>query len=383
MPLRGDGTPVVLGGGTMLVPDDDAREGPRRRGRRPVAAPAWPAISRGDGEVVIGAMTTYRRRAGPTAAHRPGAAAAPGGRAASPGGPQIREQGTIGGSASYANPARRSPACLVALGARMRLRVGPGGSARSRPGTSSAGPSPPRAVPTKRSSAIVLPAAHGAAWATRSSSTSRAAGRSPPPPAFPGRDGALRVALGGVAATPAARRHRPPGAGVADRRVARARTRRSATRRSPSRGRRAVGRRGTGGGWRRRGRRRAHRRQALRDRRGGGGMREHVRLEGQRRRSASSTSSRCRLLVDAIREDVGLTGHARRLPRPATAAPAPCSSTGRSTKSCLDARRRAPTAPRSRRSRASPTSDGLHPVQRAFWDEYALPVRLLPARACS
>jgi CO/xanthine dehydrogenase FAD-binding subunit len=37
------------------------------------------------------------------------------------GGAQIRNQGTIGGSACFANPSSDVPACLVALGARLRL----------------------------------------------------------------------------------------------------------------------------------------------------------------------------------------------------------------------------------------------------------------------
>jgi aerobic carbon-monoxide dehydrogenase medium subunit len=43
------------------------------------------------------------------------------------GGAQIRNQGTIGGSACYANPASDVPACLVALDATMRLE-GPAGA---------------------------------------------------------------------------------------------------------------------------------------------------------------------------------------------------------------------------------------------------------------
>jgi CO/xanthine dehydrogenase FAD-binding subunit len=37
------------------------------------------------------------------------------------GGPQIRNRGTVGGSASYANPSSDVPACLAVLGARLRL----------------------------------------------------------------------------------------------------------------------------------------------------------------------------------------------------------------------------------------------------------------------
>ena len=43
------------------------------------------------------------------------------------GGAQIRNVGTIGGSASYAAPSSDVPGCLVALGARMRVR-GPSGA---------------------------------------------------------------------------------------------------------------------------------------------------------------------------------------------------------------------------------------------------------------
>jgi carbon-monoxide dehydrogenase medium subunit len=116
---------AVLGGGTMLVPsltrgerDLDHVIDLRRLG---VDATTVTADS-----VHIGAMVTY--------AHLLAASAFPGTaqllqRVAGgiTGGPQIRCQGTICGSAVYANPSSEVPAVLVALDATMHLH-GPGGA---------------------------------------------------------------------------------------------------------------------------------------------------------------------------------------------------------------------------------------------------------------
>jgi CO/xanthine dehydrogenase FAD-binding subunit len=116
---------AVLGGGTMLVPsltrgerDVDHVIDLRRLGIDATTVTA-------DG-VHIGAMVTY--------AHLLAASPFPGPaqllqRVAGgiTGGPQIRCQGTICGSAAYANPSSEVPAVLVALDATMHLH-GPGGA---------------------------------------------------------------------------------------------------------------------------------------------------------------------------------------------------------------------------------------------------------------
>lgn len=112
------GDTVVVGGGTMVVPD-------MTHGRtRPAAVvdlarAGLAGITRGDGVWVVGAMTTYadlERSVVPLLATVARGIT---------GGPQIRNRGTAGGSASYANPSSDVPAALVALAARLRLaRVG-------------------------------------------------------------------------------------------------------------------------------------------------------------------------------------------------------------------------------------------------------------------
>jgi carbon-monoxide dehydrogenase medium subunit len=115
---------AVLGGGTMLVPrltrgdvDLDHVIDLRRLGFGAATVTA--------GSVHIGARVAY--------AHLLAASAFPGAaqllqRVAGgiTGGPQIRCQGTICGSAAYANPSTEVPAALVALDATMHLH-GPGG----------------------------------------------------------------------------------------------------------------------------------------------------------------------------------------------------------------------------------------------------------------
>jgi aerobic carbon-monoxide dehydrogenase medium subunit len=111
--LAGGGA-VVIGGGTMVVPD-------MTHGRvRPAAVvdlarAGLAGVTRGDGGWVIGAMTTYselERSSVPLLTIMARGIT---------GGPQIRNRGTVGGSASYANPSSDVPAALVALGARLRL----------------------------------------------------------------------------------------------------------------------------------------------------------------------------------------------------------------------------------------------------------------------
>ena len=109
-----DGDAVVVGGGTMVVPD-------MTHGRvRPAAVvdlakAGLAGITRGDGEWVIGAMTTY------TELERSDVPLLATVARGITGGPQIRNRGTVGGSASYANPSSDVPATLVALNARLRL----------------------------------------------------------------------------------------------------------------------------------------------------------------------------------------------------------------------------------------------------------------------
>ncbi|MFC4852196.1 FAD binding domain-containing protein [Actinophytocola glycyrrhizae] len=109
-----DGDTVVVGGGTMVVPE-------MTHGRvRPAAVvdlakAGLAGITRVDGAWVVGAMTTYtelERSAVPLLATVARGIT---------GGPQIRNRGTAGGSASYANPSSDVPAALVALNARLRL----------------------------------------------------------------------------------------------------------------------------------------------------------------------------------------------------------------------------------------------------------------------
>jgi carbon-monoxide dehydrogenase medium subunit len=112
----------ILAGGTWLVPDmtrgDQTQKSVvdiRRAGLDRIRA-------EGDGVAIGAAMTYTQLLASDVVRER-----APLLRSLAStvtGGPQIRNQGTIGGSACYAFPSSDVPACLVALDARLRL-VGP------------------------------------------------------------------------------------------------------------------------------------------------------------------------------------------------------------------------------------------------------------------
>jgi carbon-monoxide dehydrogenase medium subunit len=115
---------AVLGGGTVLLPAMVRGERThrhvvdlRRLGLAGVRTEA--------GWAEIGAMTTYAQvlafeeLTGSAALLRRAAAGITGGA-------QLRNQGTVAGSAAYANPASDMPGCLVAAGAVLRLH-GPGG----------------------------------------------------------------------------------------------------------------------------------------------------------------------------------------------------------------------------------------------------------------
>jgi aerobic carbon-monoxide dehydrogenase medium subunit len=110
---------VVLGGGTMLVPEmTHGRTRPRLV--VDVARASMSYVREEDDGLHVGGATTYSDLL-----------ASPVAQSAAPllyrlstgitGGPQIRNRGTIGGSASYANPSSDVPAALVASRARLRL----------------------------------------------------------------------------------------------------------------------------------------------------------------------------------------------------------------------------------------------------------------------
>jgi carbon-monoxide dehydrogenase medium subunit len=121
----GPGETAVLAGGTWLVPNmtcalqqpaivlDAKRLGLNR-------------ISEDGEDIVVGALATYQdilsselvRRHAPLLFDMAGKIT---------GGPQIVGQGTIGGSACFANPSSDVPACLVALRARLCLGASTGG----------------------------------------------------------------------------------------------------------------------------------------------------------------------------------------------------------------------------------------------------------------
>ncbi|OLT06584.1 hypothetical protein BJF90_16065 [Pseudonocardia sp. CNS-004] len=118
------GDAVVLGGGTVLLPmmgraEITARHVVDLRGL------GLDAITEHAGHVEIGAMATYRHLyTSPVLARRVPLLSRMA--VGITGGEQIRNLGTIGGSACFANPSSEVPAVLVALGATLRLH-GPAG----------------------------------------------------------------------------------------------------------------------------------------------------------------------------------------------------------------------------------------------------------------
>jgi CO/xanthine dehydrogenase FAD-binding subunit len=116
---------AVLGGGTWLVPL-------MTRGERIVSDVVdlrrlgLTAINQDEGEIEIGAMATYADVLA-SAVLRERAPLLYAAAAGVTGGKQIHNLGTLGGAACYAFPSSDVPACLVALGARMRVQ-GPGGA---------------------------------------------------------------------------------------------------------------------------------------------------------------------------------------------------------------------------------------------------------------
>jgi carbon-monoxide dehydrogenase medium subunit len=110
---------AVLGGGTWLIPNMTfAAHQPKV-----VLDPKYldiALISEFDDDIVIGARTTYADalRSALVSTHLPLLGSMASGVT---GGISITGQGTLGGSACYANPSSDVPACLVALSARLRL----------------------------------------------------------------------------------------------------------------------------------------------------------------------------------------------------------------------------------------------------------------------
>lgn len=104
---------VILGGGTMLIPAMSANQ-LQTANVVGLAALKLDRITRADSHVHIGAMTTYAQLlTSPVIAQ-----SVPLLRLMADvvtGGPSIWNQGTLGGSAVFANPASDAPACLVAL----------------------------------------------------------------------------------------------------------------------------------------------------------------------------------------------------------------------------------------------------------------------------
>lgn len=118
--LADDPKAVVLGGGTWVLPQLHRRElsastivdlrrlGLDQIGSEGGAVRIGPAVTYSalaDSDIVATSVPLLARMAGQIT-----------------GGVQLRNQGTIGGSACYATPSSDVPACLVALGAELELR---------------------------------------------------------------------------------------------------------------------------------------------------------------------------------------------------------------------------------------------------------------------
>ena len=207
------GDAVVLGGGTMLIPD--MTHGKTRADVVvDLSRAGLSGISHGDGEIVIGAMTTYADVLSDDRATAlvPLLRLVAGGVT---GGPQIRNKGTIGGSASYANPSSEVPACLLALGARMRL-VSASGTREVAARDFFTGAFATARRPDEALAALVLPVPTGLPVGYTKLKHAESSWPIATAACVPGPDGALRVALGGVAATPLLVAIDRPEAGVAD-----------------------------------------------------------------------------------------------------------------------------------------------------------------------
>jgi CO/xanthine dehydrogenase FAD-binding subunit len=193
---------MVLGGGTIMNP---------ALGRREISAAAildpgalgLDGVEPGpDGGLVLGARVTYTSllRSDLVADRAPLLRAVAGGIT---GGAQIRNQGTVGGSACYANPASEVPACLVALGARLTL-LGPEGERALAAAEFFTGAFATARRPDEILTAIELPATGSSArWGYYKLKLSESSW--PIATAVAGRgEGLDRIVLGGVAAVPLA-----------------------------------------------------------------------------------------------------------------------------------------------------------------------------------
>lgn len=130
--LLGEGEDVkLLAGGQTLIPTLKLRlDRPRRLiDLRNVAELRY--IREDEGEIAIGAMTTYREIAGSELLR--GGARCLAEAAAAVGDPQVRNLGTIGGSLSHADPAADLPAAVLALDCTVVARS-PGGDRSIRAG---------------------------------------------------------------------------------------------------------------------------------------------------------------------------------------------------------------------------------------------------------
>ncbi len=110
---------VAIGGGTMVLAEL-ARAAAVPRCLVDLSRAGLSSIAIGPEEVTLGAMVSYAQliASAEASARLPLLASAARGIT---GGASIRGQGTIGGSACYANPGSDMPACLVALDARLVL----------------------------------------------------------------------------------------------------------------------------------------------------------------------------------------------------------------------------------------------------------------------
>ena len=115
---------AVLGGGTWLIPSMTFNVSQPRIVLDPRHL-GLSSITEADNEIVVGARVTYDavRNSPFVSANLPLLAKMS---EQITGGISIVGQGTIGGSACYANPSSDVPACLVALRARLRLRSAEG-----------------------------------------------------------------------------------------------------------------------------------------------------------------------------------------------------------------------------------------------------------------
>ena len=108
-----------LGGGTVLYPSLQRAEVDAQGLTDLFSIPDMHAITATDTTIRVGAMTTYADILNSSNTSIPSLLRTTAGTIT--GGPQLRNQGTIGGSACYANPASDIPSVLVALHAQLHL----------------------------------------------------------------------------------------------------------------------------------------------------------------------------------------------------------------------------------------------------------------------